>query len=209
MNTTNGMKNVDVSSFHDLSLSQAEIELLTTTANLNMNGSAIEEKQGHHHHHHHHDHYISDGEEHEHRHDEEESLLGDEINHTEEEQKEKEEKEEEEESLLPSATADAMETYTNIKENIYCGSATGKSIAEESMPCECKYRTDIDDPDAACGYDDNCINRMMFMECMVDDCPCERYCRNRRFQLRQYARVDVIRTDKKGFGLRALTDLPT
>lgn len=119
------------------------------------------------------------------------------------------EEEESEEPQLPSATADAMETYTNINENIYCGSATGKSIAEESMPCECKYRPDIDNPDAACGDDNYCINRMMFMECMVDDCPCERYCRNRRFQLRQYARVDVIRTDKKGFGLRALTDLPT
>ncbi|KAK4513210.1 uncharacterized protein ATC70_013005 [Mucor velutinosus] len=115
----------------------------------------------------------------------------------------------EEQPQLPSATADAMETYCNITENIYCGSATGKSIAEESMPCECKYRPDIDNPDAACGDDNYCINRMMFMECMVDDCPCDRYCRNRRFQLRQYARVDVIRTDKKGFGLRALTDLPT
>lgn len=113
-----------------------------------------------------------------------------------------------EDTQLPSATADAMETYVNITENIYCGSATGKSIAEESMPCECKYRPDIDDPDAACGNDNYCINRMMFMECMVDDCPCDRYCRNRRFQLRQYARVDVIRTEKKGFGLRALTDLP-
>ncbi|KAI8347651.1 hypothetical protein BD560DRAFT_410925 [Blakeslea trispora] len=109
---------------------------------------------------------------------------------------------------LPSATADAMETYENITENIYCGSATGKSIAEESMPCECKYRPEKDNPDAACGDDNHCINRMMFMECMVDDCPCDRYCRNRRFQLRQYARVDVIRTEMKGFGLRALTDLP-
>lgn len=120
-----------------------------------------------------------------------------------------EEEEEDNGPQLPSATADAMETYCNITENIYCGSATGKSIAEESMPCECKYRPDVDNPDDACGDDNYCINRMMFMECMVDDCPCDRYCRNRRFQLRQYARVDVIRTDKKGFGLRALTDLPT
>ncbi|KAI8972717.1 hypothetical protein BDB01DRAFT_455123 [Pilobolus umbonatus] len=116
---------------------------------------------------------------------------------------------EDEEPQLPSATADAMETYENITENIYCGSATGKSIAEESMPCECKYQPEIDNPNDACGDDNYCINRMMFMECMVDDCPCGRYCRNRRFQLRQYARVDVIRTEKKGFGLRALTDLPT
>ncbi|KAI8967227.1 hypothetical protein BDF20DRAFT_840312 [Mycotypha africana] len=126
------------------------------------------------------------------------------------EEDEEEEEELLETQLLPSATADAMETYVNITENIYVGSATGKSIAEESMPCECKYRPDIDknNPDAACGDDNHCINRMMFMECMVDDCPCDRYCRNRRFQLKQYARVDVIRTEKKGFGLRALTDLP-
>ncbi|KAL0083372.1 hypothetical protein F4703DRAFT_1775264 [Phycomyces blakesleeanus] len=111
--------------------------------------------------------------------------------------------------MLPSATADAMQTYENIPANIYFGSATGKSIASESMPCECKYDPDIDDPSEACGDDHTCINRLMFMECMVDDCPCGRFCRNRRFQLRQYARVDVIQTEKKGFGLRALTDLPT
>ncbi|KAI8343265.1 hypothetical protein BC941DRAFT_448086 [Chlamydoabsidia padenii] len=111
-------------------------------------------------------------------------------------------------SYYPSATSDAMATYQNISSNIYLGSANGKSLAEESMPCECKFEPGVDDLEAACGDDDMCINRMMFMECIVDDCPCDRYCRNRRFQLRQYARVDVIRTDKKGFGLRALTDLP-
>ncbi|KAI9022778.1 hypothetical protein CLU79DRAFT_858673 [Phycomyces nitens] len=109
---------------------------------------------------------------------------------------------------LPSATAEAMQTYENILANIYCGSASGRSIAEESMPCECKYDPDVDDDSAACGDDNFCINRMMFMECMVDDCHCGRYCQNRRFQLCQYARVDVIKTEKKGFGLRALTDLP-
>ncbi|KAI9254246.1 hypothetical protein BY458DRAFT_328323 [Sporodiniella umbellata] len=108
---------------------------------------------------------------------------------------------------LPSATADSMETYENITENNYIGAATGRSMAEESMPCECKYDPYLDDPSEACGDDSACINRMMFMECVVQDCPCGRLCRNRRFQLGQYARVDVIRTEKKGYGLRALTDL--
>jgi hypothetical protein len=107
----------------------------------------------------------------------------------------------------PCATAEAMTMYQHITANIYKGSATGKSIAEESMPCECKYEPNIDHPGAACGDDDICINRMMFMECMEDDCPCGRYCRNRRFQLQQYSSVDVIRTEKKGYGLRALADL--
>lgn len=109
---------------------------------------------------------------------------------------------------LPSATAEAMGTYGNISQNIYCGTATGRSIASESMPCECKYDPDSSDPDEACGDDNTCINRMMFMECLAEHCPSDRYCRNRRFQLRQYARVDVIRTELKGYGLRALADLP-
>ena len=102
-----------------------------------------------------------------------------------------------------------MQTYENTLTNTYLGHATGKSITgEESMPCDCRYNPRTDDPDAACGDDNFCINRMMFMECTENDCSCERFCRNRRFQLRQYARVDVIKTEKKGYGLRALTDLP-
>ncbi|KAI7868641.1 hypothetical protein BDF14DRAFT_1724451 [Spinellus fusiger] len=108
----------------------------------------------------------------------------------------------------PSVTKRALQTYENITANLYCGSATGRSIAEESMPCECKYDPMTDDAAAACGDDDACINRLMFMECMVEDCHCGQYCRNRRFQRCHYAKVDVIQTEKKGFGLRSLADLP-
>ncbi|KAI8326964.1 hypothetical protein BD560DRAFT_457259 [Blakeslea trispora] len=109
--------------------------------------------------------------------------------------------------FFPSATDQALQTYENITSNIYIGSATGRSMAEESMPCECKYDSELDNPLDACGDDNRCINRMMFMECMLQDCPCGRLCRNRRFQLGQYASVDVIKTQKKGYGLRALTNL--
>lgn len=127
-----------------------------------------------------------------------------------EEKSAEERQEASQQELLPSATAEAMETYENLRANAYLGAATGKSIAgEESMPCDCRYDPEVDDPSAACGDDNFCINRMMFMECTEKDCSCGRFCRNRRFQLRQYARVDVIKTEKKGYGLRALTDLPT
>jgi hypothetical protein len=109
---------------------------------------------------------------------------------------------------FPSATEEALQTFENIQANIYIGSATGRSMAEESMPCECKYESELENPNEACGDDNICINRMMFMECIVQDCPCGRLCRNRRFQLGQYSPVDVIKTEKKGFGLRALTNLP-
>lgn len=45
------------------------------------------------------------------------------------------------------------------------------------------------------------------MECSDDDCACGADCQNQRFQRQQYAKVSVIKTEKKGFGLRADTDL--
>lgn len=45
------------------------------------------------------------------------------------------------------------------------------------------------------------------MECVDRECNCGDGCQNQRFQQRQYADVSVIKTDKKGFGLRANRDL--
>ena len=44
------------------------------------------------------------------------------------------------------------------------------------------------------------------MECF-GDCGCGSDCQNQRFQRRQYAQVAVIKTEKKGYGLRADADL--
>lgn len=44
------------------------------------------------------------------------------------------------------------------------------------------------------------------MEC-VGDCGCGTDCQNQRFQRKEYAKVAVIKTEKKGFGLRAETEL--
>lgn len=49
---------------------------------------------------------------------------------------------------------------------------------------------------------------MTSMECTQDDRGCGQDCQNQRFQKRQYANVSVIKTEKKGFGLRANTDIP-
>lgn len=58
----------------------------------------------------------------------------------------------------------------------------------------------------ACGEDSDCINRATKMEC-VGDCGCGSDCQNQRFQQQQYASVSVIKTEKKGYGLRAGLDL--
>ncbi|KAE8318046.1 histone-lysine N-methyltransferase, H3 lysine-36 specific [Aspergillus transmontanensis] len=54
----------------------------------------------------------------------------------------------------------------------------------------------------ACGDDSDCINRATKIEC-VGDCGCGPDCQNQRFQRKEYAQVAVIKTEKKGFGLRA------
>lgn len=45
------------------------------------------------------------------------------------------------------------------------------------------------------------------MECVDAECNCGLGCQNQRFQRKQYANVSVIKTEKKGFGLRANTNL--
>lgn len=60
----------------------------------------------------------------------------------------------------------------------------------------------------ACGEDSDCINRATKMECSGDcNCHSGEGCQNQRFQRKQYANVSVIKTEKKGYGLRADTDL--
>lgn len=58
----------------------------------------------------------------------------------------------------------------------------------------------------ACGEDSDCINRATKIEC-VGDCGCGPECQNQRFQRQEWADVAVIKTEKKGYGLRAETDL--
>lgn len=45
------------------------------------------------------------------------------------------------------------------------------------------------------------------MECVDSECNCGLGCENQRFQRKQFADVSVIKTEKKGFGLRANTEL--
>lgn len=71
-------------------------------------------------------------------------------------------------------------------------------------------RTDVwlgDGENVACGEDSDCINRATKMECSASTGNCSGGCQNQRFQRKQYANVSVIKTDKKGFGLRTDSEL--
>lgn len=104
---------------------------------------------------------------------------------------------------LPIAREEAMRTFIEIQENQYQYSTLGRSReALESMTCECPPN----------GFDEicveDCINRLTQVECLPGDCKGGSFCMNQRFQRREYAKIEIVKTEKKGFGLRAAEDIP-
>ncbi|KAI0052410.1 hypothetical protein FA95DRAFT_1483622 [Auriscalpium vulgare] len=107
---------------------------------------------------------------------------------------------------LPRAEEDALRTFTEITQNRYQYSTLGRSReAGESMTCECSFTPGVDSPWDACG--DDCINRLTQVECLPEDCRCRYHCQNQRFQRREYAPIEIVLTEKKGFGLRAAQNI--
>ncbi|RAL68682.1 hypothetical protein DID88_007390 [Monilinia fructigena] len=108
---------------------------------------------------------------------------------------------------LPDSTEEAASVFQVIKDCIYGAKHMGASD-HDALDCDCPEEYS-DGKNHACGEDSDCINRLTKMECGGGhkDCNCGVDCQNQRFQRRQYAKVSVIKTDKKGYGLRANTDL--
>ncbi|KAL3481836.1 hypothetical protein BJX99DRAFT_218311 [Aspergillus californicus] len=106
---------------------------------------------------------------------------------------------------LPDSTQEAQKTFEVIETCQYANKYMG--YTEHAMECDCSEEWDQpSSTNRACGEDSDCINRATKIECM-GDCGCGPDCQNQRFQRREYARVGVIKTDKKGHGLRAEEDL--
>ncbi|GES66946.1 SET and WW domain protein [Aspergillus terreus] len=108
-------------------------------------------------------------------------------------------------SHLPDSTAEAQATFELMDTCTYANKYMG--YTEHAMECDCaeEWEPSIG-KNLACGEDSDCINRATKIECM-GDCGCGPECQNQRFQRKEYAPVAVIKTEKKGFGLRAETDL--
>ncbi|KAG9242115.1 hypothetical protein BJ878DRAFT_188428 [Calycina marina] len=107
---------------------------------------------------------------------------------------------------LQDSTEEATSVFQVIRECIYGSKYMGSSGEIEDSGCDC-YEGRRDGENHACDEESDCINRAMKMECIDDDCHCGAGCQNQRFQQKQYADVSVIKTDKKGYGLRANVDL--
>ncbi|EKM52685.1 uncharacterized protein PHACADRAFT_211907 [Phanerochaete carnosa HHB-10118-sp] len=109
---------------------------------------------------------------------------------------------------LPRAEEAALKTFIEIPDNHYQYQSLGRSReAGESMTCDCVYEHGVSDPSDACGHDSDCINRLTQVECLPEDCRCRSHCQNQRFQRKQHAPIEIVQTEKKGFGLRAGQDL--
>lgn len=109
---------------------------------------------------------------------------------------------------LPSQTEEALRTFTNLVETTYQSKHIGEAeTSSEFMSCQC--HPDYDDPEnelgnKACLDDDECINRGTKIECFAEGRNfCGVDCRNQRFSKKEYANISIIKTEKKGFGVRA------
>ncbi|WVQ94922.1 hypothetical protein IAU59_002008 [Kwoniella sp. CBS 9459] len=109
---------------------------------------------------------------------------------------------------LPEAWDEAHETFEALEKCHYELKSLGLSKEQdEMMVCDCVW--DRNDPDAdPCGPESDCINRALFIECLAGECRAGKHCRNQQFSKRQYANVQVVLTEKKGFGLRAGSSIP-
>lgn len=109
---------------------------------------------------------------------------------------------------LPLAEDAAMSTFQEITFNDYHDKKLGRPPGkfDDYMLCDCNPHSESED--LACTDESGCINRMTQIECSSSKCRWGKLCRNQRFHRRQYVNVDIVQTEKKGFGLRAAQDIP-
>ncbi|KAI5589275.1 hypothetical protein POPTR_005G182100v4 [Populus trichocarpa] len=92
--------------------------------------------------------------------------------------------------------------FTRITTNQFLHRSRKTQTIDEIMVCYCKA------PVAGrLGCGDECLNRMLNIECVQGTCPCGDHCSNQQFQKRNYAKMTWERCGKKGFGLRLDEDI--
>ncbi|XP_072969717.1 uncharacterized protein [Typha angustifolia] len=93
-------------------------------------------------------------------------------------------------------------SWTHIKSNLFLHRGRKTQTIDEIMVCHCKPPED-----GGFGCGDECLNRMLNIECVKGTCPCGALCSNQQFQQRNYAKFKWFRCGKKGHGLQLLEDV--
>ncbi|XP_068647220.1 histone-lysine N-methyltransferase ASHH2 [Aristolochia californica] len=93
-------------------------------------------------------------------------------------------------------------SWTLIKHNIFLHRSPKTQTIDEVMVCHC-----MPPSDGSLGCGDECLNRMLNIECVQGTCPCGDLCSNQQFQKHKYAKLVWFRSGKKGYGLRLLENV--
>ncbi|XP_022749006.1 histone-lysine N-methyltransferase ASHH2-like isoform X2 [Durio zibethinus] len=99
-------------------------------------------------------------------------------------------------------TVPPLSHFWRIDSNQFLHRGRKTQTIDEIMVCHCKRP-----PDGKLGCGDECLNRMLNIECVQGTCPCGDLCSNQQFQKRKYAKMKWDRFGKKGFGLRILENI--
>ncbi|CAM4663654.1 histone-lysine N-methyltransferase NSD2 isoform X1 [Lepidochelys kempii] len=93
--------------------------------------------------------------------------------------------------------------YKHIKVNKPCGKVQIYTADISEIP-KCNCKPSDENP---CGFDSECLNRMLMYECHPQVCPAGERCQNQCFTKRHYPETKIIKTDGKGWGLVAKRDI--
>ncbi|KAL8216276.1 hypothetical protein R6Q57_023113 [Mikania cordata] len=94
-------------------------------------------------------------------------------------------------------------TWKLIKTNMFLHRNRKNQPIDEVMVCHCKPPID-----GRMGCRDECLNRMLNIECVKGTCPCGDFCSNQQFQKRKYSKLKCVPSGKKGCGLQLQEDIP-
>ncbi|AAC34358.1 Hypothetical protein [Arabidopsis thaliana] len=92
--------------------------------------------------------------------------------------------------------------FKAIKTNQFLHRNRKSQTIDEIMVCHCKPS-----PDGRLGCGEECLNRMLNIECLQGTCPAGDLCSNQQFQKRKYVKFERFQSGKKGYGLRLLEDV--
>lgn len=93
-------------------------------------------------------------------------------------------------------------SYTKIRNNLFI---ERKRRHDDHTPqCECKLPAD-----GSPGCLDDCINRLTFIECNPNNCPCGSQCSNQAFQKKQFLKDLVVfyAGEGSGFGMKTMNSI--
>ncbi|KAJ0976840.1 hypothetical protein J5N97_012314 [Dioscorea zingiberensis] len=93
-------------------------------------------------------------------------------------------------------------SFKLIKSNLFLHRNRRTQNIDEVMVCHCKPPSN-----GGLGCGEQCLNRMLNIECVRGTCPCGELCSNRQFQKRKYAQFEWFPCGKKGYGLKVLEDV--